>query len=287
MTPIEYCRDKLANSRSSFQFAFQFLPPRERDGIIALYAFCREVDDVVDEMREPSVARAKLGWWRDEIARLYAGSPQHPVTRALADVRQHARLEQRWFDEIITGMEMDLDHDGYETFDDLLLYCWRAAGVVGLLSAAVFGYDDPATEDYAQKLGTAFQLTNIIRDVAEDARRGRVYLARADLAHCGVGADDLTAATTSEQLRKLLAEYGRRAHAYYDAALAALPESDRYRQRSGLMMAAIYSQLLARLERDGYRVLERRTTLTPWRKLWLAWRTASREERRHRRAVTT
>ncbi len=284
MNPIDYCREKVSSSGSSFYFAFQFLPARERDGITALYAFCREVDDVVDLGRELSVSRAKLDWWRAEIARLFEGTPQHPVTRALIDVRGYARLEKRWFDEIIDGMAMDLDHDGFETFDDLLLYCWRAAGVVGLLSASIFGYDDPDTEEYAQHLGTAFQLTNIIRDVAEDAKRGRVYLAREDLRRHGVEADDLTASTTSPALAAVLTEYGARARDYYDRAFAALPANDRYRQRSGVMMATIYSRLLARIERRGYRVLEKRVTLNPLHKLWLAWWTASREERRHRRA---
>ena len=285
MTPIEYCREKVSSSGSSFYFAFQFLPPRERDGITALYAFCREVDDVVDQVREPDVARVKLDWWRGEVAALFDGTPQHPVTRALADVRAHARLDKRWFDEILDGMQMDLDHEGYERFDDLLLYCWRAAGVVGLLSASVFGYDDPDTEQYAQHLGTAFQLTNIIRDVGEDARRGRVYLAREDLRRHGVGADDLTAASTGPALAAVLAEYGERARGYYARAFAALPAGDRSRQRSGVMMATIYARLLERLAGDGYRVLERRVTLNPLHKLWLAWRTASREERRHRQAT--
>lgn len=284
MTPIDYCREKVSSSGSSFYFAFQFLPARERDGITALYAFCREVDDVVDLGREPAVARAKLNWWRGEIVRLFEGAPQHPVTRALAEVRASARLEKRWFDEIIDGMAMDLDHEGFETFDDLLLYCWRAAGVVGLLSASIFGYDDPDTEEYAQHLGTAFQLTNIIRDVAEDAKRGRVYLAREDLRRHGVDADDLTGERTSPALAAALAEYGARARDYYNRAFAALPAGDRYRQRSGVMMATIYSRLLARIERRGFRVLEARVTLNPLHKLWLAWWTASREERRHRRA---
>lgn len=284
MKPIDYCREKVSSSGSSFYFAFQFLPARERDGITALYAFCREVDDVVDQLREPDVARMKLGWWRGEIARLFDGTPQHPVTRALAEVRAYAPLEKRWFDEIIDGMAMDLDHDGFETFDDLLLYCWRAAGVVGLLSAAIFGYDDPDTEEYAQHLGTAFQLTNIIRDVAEDAQRGRVYLAREDLRRHGVEVDDLTAAKTSPALAAALTEYGARARDYYNRAFAALPARDRYRQRSGIMMATIYSRLLARIERRGYHVLEKRVALNPLHKLWLAWRTASREERRNRRA---
>ncbi|MCA1798011.1 MAG: presqualene diphosphate synthase HpnD [Xanthomonadaceae bacterium] len=285
MTPEQYCQEKTATSRSSFYHAFQFLPARERAGITALYAFCREVDDVVDNVREEEVARAKLDWWRSEVDRLFAGAPQHPVTRALAEVRERVDLQPEYFHEILDGMQMDLDHDGYETFSELQLYCWRAAGVVGLLSAAIFGYDDRGTERYAQELGIAFQLTNIIRDVGEDAQRGRVYLAREDLARHGVGADELTADTTSPALAAVLKEYAERARGFYRKAYAALPDGDRYRQRSGLMMAAIYERLLDRLERDGFHVLERRVSLNPLHKLWLAWRTASTEERRHRRAL--
>jgi 15-cis-phytoene synthase len=283
--PHEYCQERTAGSGSNFYFAFQFLPERERRGIIALYAFCREVDDVVDNMREPDVARTKLDWWAAEIDRLFAGTPQHPVTRALSEVLEYADLQAEYFHEIIDGMRMDLDHEGYESWSELNLYCWRAAGVVGLLSAAIFGYDDRGTEQYAQALGIAFQLTNIIRDVGEDARRGRVYLAREDLRKHGVGADDLTANTTSPALAALLGVYADRARQHYDKALAALPEGDRYRQRSGLMMAAIYRTLLDRIEAGGFRVLERRARLNPLRKLWLAWRTASAEERRHRKSV--
>lgn len=282
MTPHEYCKEKTAGSGSNFYFAFQFLPERERRGITALYAFCREVDDVVDEMREPTVAKAKLEWWRGEVDGLFSGNPQHPVTRALADVLEYADLQPEYFHEIIDGMQMDLDHEGYQDWSELMLYCWRAAGVVGVLSATVFGYDDRRTMQYAQALGTAFQLTNIIRDVGEDAARGRVYLAREDLARHSVSADELTADRTSPALAALLAEYGKRAQSYYDKAMAFLPEGDRYRQRSGLMMAVIYRRLLDRIAERGYRVLEQRIRLNPMHKLWLAWRTASQEERRHR-----
>ncbi len=285
MTPDEYCQQKAAGSGSSFYFAFQFLPSPTRRGITALYAFCREVDDVVDQMREPDVARAKLDWWQTEIDRLFDGIPQHPVTRALASIESGADLQREYFHEIIDGMRMDLDHEGFQSFSDLRLYCWRVAGVVGLLSAAIFGYTDRATERYAQDLGIAFQLINIIRDVGEDAARGRVYLARDDLAAYGVGEADLTATTTSPPLAAVLGDYAGRAREYQDRALHALPDPDRYAQRSGLMMSAIYTALLDRIEAEGFRVLERRIRLGRFRKLWLAWRTASREEWRQRRTV--
>lgn len=285
MSPDEYCRDKVAASGSNFYFAFQFLPERPRAGIVALYAFCREVDDVVDRARDLDIARVKLDWWQGEIERLFEGTPQHPVTRALAGVREQAALKPEYFHEIIDGMRMDLDHTGFQTFEELLRYCWRVAGVVGLLSASIFGYENRRTEQYAQDLGIAFQLTNIIRDVGEDAARGRVYLARDDLERHGVTADDLTADSTSAALAAVLAEYGARAHQYYARAMDALPDEDRYRQRSGVMMAAIYARLLERIERCDYRVLERRARLHPLHKLWLAWRTASVEERRHQRAA--
>jgi phytoene synthase len=274
MTPDEYCRHKAARSGSSFYYSFLFLPPPKRRAITALYAFCREVDDVVDEVNDPGVARSKLAWWRDEIARAFAGVPQHPVTQALAPVVRAIDLPLAHFETIIDGMAMDLEPARYANFAALEDYCHRVAGVVGLLSAEIFGYADPATRGYARDLGIAFQLTNICRDVGEDARRGRVYLPQDDLARFGFGGDlpSLLRAQASGAFRALMAFEVERAQTWYDRALAQLPASDRAAQRAGLVMAAIYRKLLDEIARDGYRVLDRRTSLTPLRKLWLAWR---------------
>ena len=276
MTPDEYCRQKAAASGSSFYYSFLFLPPPRRRAITALYAFCREVDDVVDEVADPGVARTKLAWWRQEVARAYDGVPQHPVAQALAPVVREFALPAEHFQTVIDGMAMDLAQSRYVDFAALELYCHRVAGVVGLLSAEIFGYTDPRTRGYARDLGIAFQLTNICRDVGEDARRGRIYLPQEDLARFGVAPSALLRAEYSDATRALMAFEVERAQSWYARAQAQLPAADRAAQRTGLAMAAIYRTLLAEIARDGYRVLDRRTSLTPLRKLWIAWTTVRR-----------
>lgn len=273
MTPHEYCQQRAAQSGSSFYYSFLFLPEERRRAITALYAFCREVDDVVDECTDPGVARMKLAWWRQEVANAYAGRAQHPVARALAEVTKRFDLRQERLQEIIDGMEMDLDHNRYPDFATLRRYCHRVAGVVGLLSAEIFGYQDPRTLDYAAELGIALQLTNIIRDVGEDARRGRIYLPLDELERHEVRAADILAARENENFRRLMEFQIERAQDFYRRALAALPAIDRRAQRAGLVMAAIYRTLLEEIRADGCRVLTQRTALTPVRKLWIAWKT--------------
>jgi phytoene synthase len=272
MTPDAYCEQKAAQSGSSFYYSFRLLTPPRRRAITALYAFCREVDDVVDEVSDPAVAALKLAWWRQEVARAYEAGAQHPVAQALAPVVRDFSLPQAALQEIIDGMQMDLAQTRYADFDALRLYCHKVAGVVGTLSASIFGYDDPATADYGHDLGIAFQLTNIVRDVGEDARRGRIYLPQDDLARFGVAASQLLRGDAGGGFRELMAFEVARAQAWYDRALAQLPDVDRRRQRAGLAMAAIYRTLLDEIARDGYRVLDRRIALTPLRKLWIAWR---------------
>jgi len=274
MTPDEYCQQKAAASGSSFYYAFHFLPPPKRRAITALYAFCREVDDVVDEVHDEAVAQTKLAWWRQEIARTFDGSPQHPVAQALVPVVREFALPQEHFQTIIDGMAMDLGQTRYLDFAALELYCHRVAGVVGLLSAEIFGYTNPATRGYARDLGVAFQLTNICRDVGEDARRGRIYLPQEDLARFGVAASSILRAEYSPAFQSLMKFEFDRATDWYAKAIARLPAEDRKAQRTGLVMAAIYRTLLHEIARDGYRVLDRKTSLTPIRKLWIAWTTA-------------
>ncbi len=274
MNPHEYCQQKAAASGSSFYYSFLFLPKPKREAIIALYAFCREVDDIADECTDINVARTKLAWWRAEIANLYAGNPQHPVTLALAGAIHDYNLAEEHFLEIIDGMEMDLDQNRYRDFKELQLYCYRVASVVGLLSAAIFGYSDRKTLKYAHDLGLAFQLTNIIRDVGEDARRGRIYLPADEMAEFGVTEDDILQGRESGQVRKLLESQIARAQSYYDRAMAELPAADRRDQRTGLIMAAIYRTVLEEIQHGGCeKVLNQRVSLPPLRKLWLAWKT--------------
>jgi phytoene synthase len=273
MTPEDYCQEKAARSGSSFYYSFLFLPPDRRRAITALYAFCREVDDVVDECQDPAIAATKLAWWRQELARLYAGQPEHPVTQALLPALSEFNLPQEQLLEIIDGMEMDLQQSRYLDFKALSLYCYRVASVVGSLAAEIFGYRDRKTQKYAHDLGMAFQLTNIIRDVGEDARRGRIYLPIDELQRFDVKAADILNARYSDNFRRLMEFQIERAEQYYVQAMGELPAGDRKTQRPGLMMAAIYRTLLDEIKRDGCQVLARRTSLTPVRKLWIAWRT--------------
>lgn len=273
MTPDEYCQQKAAASGSSFYYSFLFLPPARRRAITALYAFCREVDDVVDESTDAQLAQTKLAWWRDEISRLFAGNPQHPVGRALAPALAPYGITAERLNEIVTGMEMDLSQSRYLDFKGLERYCYHVAGVVGLLAAGIFGYRDPRTLEYAKNLGTAFQLTNIIRDVGDDARRNRIYLPMDELRSFGVTASDILQAKHSDAFVKLMEFQYRRAVGYYEAAMGALPADDRRAQRPGLIMSAIYRALLEEIEQEGFQVLTHRTSLTPLRKLWIAWKT--------------
>ena len=268
-----YCQEKAAASGSSFYYAFRFLPPERRRAITAFYAFCREVDDIADECRDPQVARVKLFWWRNELIRLYEGNPTHPVTQSLAEAIHVYRLPQESLEAVIDGMEMDLGPVRYADFKQLNLYCHRVAGVVGEVAALIFGVTDRATLKYANRLGLAFQLTNIIRDVGEDARRNRIYLPQDELIRFDVSADDLLHARYSEAFSDLMAFQCQRALTTYDEAFALLPAADRKAQRPGLVMAAIYRTLLLEIQADDCRVLDRRYSLTPLRKLWLAWKT--------------
>ncbi|MDR2112672.1 MAG: presqualene diphosphate synthase HpnD [Candidatus Accumulibacter sp.] len=273
MTPEEYCQQKASASGSSFYYSFCFLPPERRRAITALYAFCREVDDVVDEGGDPRAAADTLAWWRAELGELYAGRPRHPVTQALYAVLPRFRLPREHLLEIIDGMEMDLRQTRYPDFAALSLYCYRVASVVGLLAAEIFGHTDPRTLGYAHDLGMAFQLTNIIRDVGEDARRGRVYLPMDEMKRFGLPLADLPNARYSDNFRRLMEYQIERAEGYYAQAMKQLPDVDRKPQRPGLIMAAIYRTLLGEIKRDGCRVLDRRASLTSPRKLWIAWRT--------------
>ena len=273
MTPDEYCQQKAAGSGSSFYYSFLFLPATRRRAITALYAFCREVDDIVDEGMEPQLAAAKLAWWRAEIANLAAGNAQHPVTKALSVFKEQFSFDAGQLNEIIDGMEMDLTQSRFLDWPGLERYCYRVAGVVGLLAAGIFGYRDPRTLDYAKNLGIAFQLTNIIRDVGEDARKNRIYLPMEDLKRFGVTAADILDGRQTPQFEELLKFETARAKGYYETAFNALPAEDRRAQRPGLIMAAIYRTLLREIELDGFRVLKQRTSLTPLRKFWLAWKT--------------
>ena len=277
MTPDQYCQEKAVQSGSSFYYSFLYLPSEKRRAITAFYAFCREVDDVVDECTEESVARMKLDWWRKEIASVYSEvqgeEPSHPVAKALVEVIKTINLSASQLIEIIDGMEMDLNCNRYPDFTALQLYCHHVAGVVGQLSAEIFGYQDIKTLEYAHNLGLAFQLTNIIRDVGEDARRGRIYLPEDELVKFGVSSEDILHSRESDNFRKLMEFQIERAEDYYTKAFSVLPTEDRRSQRPGFIMAAIYRALLDEIKEDSCQVMRQRVSLTPIRKLWIGWRT--------------
>jgi 15-cis-phytoene synthase len=272
MTPQEYVQAKAASSGSSFYYAFLFLPPRRRAAITAFYAFCREVDDVVDEIADVSVAQRKLDWWRSEAAQAFQGNPSHPVMQALVPLADEFQIQYRHLSSVIDGCQMDLNQTRYLDFASLQQYCHLVAGIVGEVAARIFGQTMDQTTMYAHKLGLALQLTNIIRDVGEDAGRGRIYLPIADLQQFDVKAHEVLSRTESSRFTALMRFQTERAHRIYDEALALLPQKDARAQKPGLMMASIYRSLLREIERDQFPVLRHRISLTPLRKLWLAWK---------------
>lgn len=272
----QYCAEKATRSGSSFYYSFLFLPPEKRKALTALYAFCRVVDDCVDECTEPSVAAQTLAWWQQEIDRVFEGRPEHPIGIALYEAHRRFNLQKQLFEQILKGMQMDLQYQGYESFEDLKLYCHCVASATGLLAAQIFGFQDAKTLEYAKQLGIAFQLVNIIRDVGEDARRGRIYLPTLELAQFGVQERAIFGGHYSDHFEALMRFQATRARQYYQEALQALTPGDRYAQRSGLIMAAIYFRLLDTIEKNHFKVLHQKISLTPLCKLWTAWKTARR-----------
>ena len=272
MTPQQYVQEKAASSGSSFYYAFLFLPPERRAAITAFYAFCREVDDVVDEVSDPGVASTKLAWWRNEVHQAFQGQPHHPVMQALQPLCAAFGIEEALLQSVIEGCEMDLSQTRYLDYPSLSRYCHLVAGVVGEVSAKIFGQSDEATTQYAHTLGQAFQLTNIIRDVGEDALRGRIYLPVSELQQFDVKAHEILNRVDSDRFQALMQFQAQRAHALYDQALSLLPAQDWRQQKPGLMMASIYRTLLREIEAQRFPVLKQRVALTPLRKLWLAWK---------------
>lgn len=274
MTPEQYVQHKAAQSGSSFYYAFRFLTPPRRRAITAFYVFCREVDDVVDEVSDLSVAQAKLAWWSEEVQAAFKGAPNHPALQALMPQAQQYNIRAEHLHAVIEGCQMDLTQTRYLDYATLARYCHLVAGVVGEVAASIFGASCPQTLIYAHRLGLAMQLTNIIRDVGDDARRGRIYLPIDDLQHFDVKAHELLNRQSpwgySDRFQALMGFQAKRAHDTFEEALALLPEVDRKSQKPGLMMANIYRTLLREIEADHFQVLHQRTSLTPLRKIWIA-----------------
>lgn len=252
MQGLDYCRQKAAESGSSFLSGFRFLQADKRDAVTVLYAFCRELDDVVDDCADAGVAQAALNWWREDLDRVFDGKmPEHPVNQALRAVKDKFALPKNEFEALIDGMQMDLAQARYGSFDELKLYCYRAAGVVGCLIARILGFSDDKTLEYADKMGLALQLTNIVRDVGEDARRGRIYLPMEEMQRFDVPAAVILQAQPTEQFARLMDFQIERARETYREAVSLLPAADKKAQKVGLIMAAIYYALLNEIDRDG------------------------------------
>lgn len=276
MQPIDYCRDKVQNSGSSFLAGFRFLSSAQKDAMTVLYAFCRELDDVVDDCSDVGVARTTLIWWQQDLAKVFQTNitPEHPVNQALKPIVATFRLPENELADIIHGMEMDLHHVRYSSFQDLQYYCYRVAGVVGRLIARILGFEYEQTLQYAEKLGLALQLTNIIRDVGEDARMGRIYLPMDELAQFNVPAQTILSAQATPEFAQLMQFQFNRARDTYRQAIALLPKSDKKQQKAGLVMGSIYYALLLEIERDGLaNVLRYKIRIPSPRKMRIALKT--------------
>ena len=252
MLALDYCHQKAAESHSSFLSGFRFLSVEKRNAITVLYAFCRELDDVVDGCTDPNVAQITLNWWRSDLEKVFNNEmPEHPVHQALKDIRASFDLPKNEFEALIDGMQMDLEQARYGSFDELKLYCHRVAGVVGCLIARILGFSNPKTLEYADKMGLALQLTNIIRDVGEDARQGRIYLPIEEMQKFDVPANVIMQCKPTDNFAKLMQFQVDRARETYREAMLLLPAADKKSQKVGLIMAAIYYALLNEIDRDG------------------------------------
>jgi 15-cis-phytoene synthase len=265
------CAEITRRASSNFYYAFMLLPRDRRRALYAVYAFCRFVDDIADDdgIKEPS---AMLARWREELTKVFAGTPSRAISRALSENVRRFKIPRRYFEDVIDGVEMDLTQRRYQSFSDLYLYCRRVASAVGLICIEIFGYRNQSTRVYAERLGVAFQLTNIIRDVAEDAARGRIYLPLEDLARFDVSEAEILNSIYSPRLRTLIEFEAERARRYYREAEVALIDEDRGSMLAAEGMRLIYASLLERIERTGYRIFERRVSLSAPRKLYLVGR---------------
>jgi phytoene synthase len=275
-------------SRSNFYYAFLSLPRARREALYAVYAFCRTVDDVADLGGDPAAQRAGLARWRTDVARCFepGPAPEHPIALQLRDAVRAYQIPRAALEAIIGGCEMDLQRVRYETAEDLYPYCYRVASAVGLCCIEIFGYTDPQAREYAVQLGTALQLTNIIRDVGADARDGRVYLPQRDLKEFGVTEADLVAGRYDERFVRLMEHQAARAREFYAAARAAFPLVDARSLVPAEIMGRIYRALLEEIAAQRFRVFDGRITVPARRKVAIAVRCwAAARFRRNGRAA--
>ena len=267
----EHCAQVTRRSRSSFYYAFILLPPERRRALHAVYAFCRFIDDIADDeaIREPALLLTR---WREELDRVYSGAPTRALSRALADSARRFKIPRELFEEIINAVEMDLSRKRYQTWEELRPYCYRVASVLGLICIEIFGYSNPSAKLYAENLGLALQLTNILRDVREDAQRGRIYLPLQDLARFNVSEEEILGGVYSPNFVRLMDFEARRARELYALAQGELAPEDRATLLTAEAMRLIYAALLERIINSNYRVLDRRHRLSAPHKLYLVGR---------------
>ncbi|MEE9219446.1 MAG: presqualene diphosphate synthase HpnD [Acidobacteriota bacterium] len=264
-----YCRRLTRSSQSNFYYSFLLLPRARRRAIIAVYAFCRAIDDAVDGLGTADPA-AELQYWRGEIRDCFAGRPNHPIARQIHRYRERFELREEHFLEIVRGVEMDLEQNRYERFEDLYRYCYRVAGVVGLVCAQIFGHRDPGTRDYAISLGIGFQLVNILRDLRPDAARGRLYLPLEDLWRFGCDERELLESRPGPAFESLMRFECGRARETLRHARTLLPRVDRFAMWPAEAMGGVYERLLDKIETCPRRVFEQRLRVPRWRKVALA-----------------
>ena len=284
MEPLNYCREKAATPGSALYYTLRFSPADQHDALLAVFAFHAEVSEVPNEVSDPGVGAVKLEWWREELGRVFAGAPRHPVSQALVPAIRDHDLEAEPFQDMIDGTAMDLAYDGYPSFRELSVYCHRTGGAFARLLTGIAGANSGASARFAHDLGMAQTLRRRLLSVRDDARAGRVYIPEDEMRQAGVTREDLLAPQTSDALRALFKEQADRIIAFLDQAEAHLPDSERARQRSGIILAALDRALLEELAQDNFPLLEQAFELTPLRRLWVAWRTARRQQRLSRRA---
>jgi phytoene synthase len=267
----QHCEELTRRAASNFYWGFRLLSAERRRGLTAVYAFCRAADDIADEPDLRRDPRRLIARWREELHAAYDGTPRHPIGVALADAVERFAVPRAHFEAVVDGVEMDLRRTRYARWDaDLADYCYRVASAVGLIAIEIFGYTNPSARDYATNLGLAFQLTNILRDVAEDAARGRIYLPQEDLARFGCTEDDVLASRCTAAFRQVMAFECARAGEYYGRARFSLAEEDRPALAAAEAMRLIYEQLLRRVMFRRYDVFGQRVRLTSAEKAGLA-----------------
>lgn len=278
----DYCEARAVPAGSTLRYSLLSLALAERQAVVALHALQQELTVCTRTVSEPAVARHKLDWWREELSRLEADRPRHPVTQALAAGSGHCPPAADKLVEMLAAAAMDLDYGRYPSLAQLLVYCHRAGSSLALLKAQALGQRQPDTAVFAHELGVMLVLARQLLEVRQAACSGRCYIPEDELARFGVRFEDLLAGRTDDRLRALFRFQLQRIRAYHERALVRLPADDRYSQRSQLVLAELILALLAEIESDGLRLLERQLSLTPLRKFWLAWRALRRERRRAR-----